>query len=133
MSQENVEVARRSVEAFNERDVPTLESLFTEDCILRLIGGFAAVMGTEFRGGEAVLGWMQDIVDTIGGTADIDELHEVGDRVLMIISARASGAASQDDVTLRFDNLYSFRDGQISALDSYYAVDEALKAVGLAE
>ena len=54
-------------------------------------------------------------------------------RVLIIISARASGAASQADVTLRFGNLYSFREGQISALDSYYAVDEALKAVGLEE
>jgi ketosteroid isomerase-like protein len=133
MSQENVEIVRKSIKAFNERDVHTLNSLFAEDCVLRLTGGFADVMGAEFRGQEAVLGWMQDIVGAIGGNAEIEALRDVGDRVLMIVIARASGVASQADVTLRFGNVYFFRDGQISTLDSYYAVEAALKAVGLEE
>jgi ketosteroid isomerase-like protein len=133
MSQEKVELVRRGVQAFNERDVPTLESIYSEDVVMRLIGGFADLMGTEFRGQDAVLTWMKDWVDTIGGRAEIETVREVDDRVLAIATVVTAGTVSGTPATLRYGQVYSFRGGRISGLDSYYTADGALKAVGLAE
>jgi hypothetical protein len=36
-------------------------------------------------------------------------------------------------LTIRSGNVYFFRDGKISAVDSYYEASEALEAVGLSE
>ena len=121
------------VEAFNERDIPSLESIFSEDVVMRLIGGFADLMGTEFRGQDAVLTWMGDWVETIGGRAEIETIRDVGDRVLAIATVVTVGSLSGTPAALRYGQVYSFRDGRISGFDSYYLVDEALKAVGLAE
>jgi hypothetical protein len=52
---------------------------------------------------------------------------------LAIVNIAATGAASGVDTTLRTGQVYSFRDGRISALDGYYTVDDALRAVGLKE
>ena len=50
MSQENVEIVRRAHQAFNDRDLDALLASFTDDAEWRLIGGFADLIGTEFRG-----------------------------------------------------------------------------------
>jgi hypothetical protein len=41
MSQENIDLVRRSMQAFNDRDFPALESIYSEDFVLCLIDGFA--------------------------------------------------------------------------------------------
>jgi ketosteroid isomerase-like protein len=133
MSEENVELVLRSMQAFNDRDVPALESIHSEDLVFRLIGGFADLMGTEFRGQDAALGWMKEWTETLGGKEEIETIREVNERVLAIVKMEATGAASGVDTTMRIGQVYSFRDGRISALDAYYTVDEALKAVGLQE
>jgi ketosteroid isomerase-like protein len=133
MSQENVDLVRRQTAAFNARDVPALEALYTEDCVVQLIGGMETMAGSEFRGREASLGYVHDLVETVGMTLEIEEIREVGDQVLMITTVGASGAASHAGATVRIANVYTFRDGKISINTSYYSVEEALKAVGLEE
>jgi hypothetical protein len=51
------------------------------------------------------------------------------------VIARAVGAgdASGTPVALRGGQVYTFRDGLISAVDNYYEASEALEAVGLSE
>ena len=49
MSQENVELVRRGLQAFNERDIDAWLGCFTEDVEWRLIGGFGDLMGTAFK------------------------------------------------------------------------------------
>jgi ketosteroid isomerase-like protein len=61
----------------------------------------------------------------------IETIRQVNDQVLAIVNLAATGAASGVDTTLRTGQVYSFRDGRISALDGYYTVDDALRAVGL--
>jgi ketosteroid isomerase-like protein len=133
MSEENVQLVRRTVEAFNERDFPTLELLFTEDFLLRVIGGLEAITGREFRGQEAALDWIRDLLDTIGGRIEIETLREVNDQLLLIAMLLTSGTASGAEATWRIGQVYSCRDGRLSALDSFYMADDALEAVGLAE
>jgi ketosteroid isomerase-like protein len=58
VSEENLDLVRRQIQAFNDRDIPALESIFSEDFAYRLIGGFADLMGTEFRG-RAAVAWLK--------------------------------------------------------------------------
>ena len=132
MSEENLDLVRRQIQAFNDRDIPALESIFSEDFVYRLIGGFADLMGTEFRG-HAAVAWLKEWIETIDARAEIETIREVDQQVLTILQIAATGAASGVGTTLRAGQVYSFRDGHISALDAYYTPDEALKAVGLEE
>jgi ketosteroid isomerase-like protein len=133
VSDESVETVRTANEAWNDRDIPTLEALCTEDYVLRLIGGFEEMMGSEFRGQPAAIGWMREMVETLGATTEIEEIREVGDRVLMIGLSRGSGAESRAGVAARYAMVYSFRDRKISLTEVYYTVEAALTAVGLEE
>ena len=133
MSQQNVEIVLRGIRAFNDRDFPALESIYSEDVVLQLIGGFADLTGAQFRNRDAVLDWLRDWIKTIDPRARIEAIRPVNDQVLVILSFAATGAASGADTTLRTGNVYSVRDGWISAHDAYYEVAQALKAVGLEE
>jgi ketosteroid isomerase-like protein len=131
MSQGNLDLVQRAVQAFNDRDIPAFESIYSEDFVLCLIGGFADLMGTEFRGRNAVLDWQREWIETIDPRAEIETIRQVNDQVLAIMNIAATGAASGVETTLRFGQVYSFRDGRISALDAYYTAEGALKALGL--
>jgi ketosteroid isomerase-like protein len=133
MSQENIDLVRRSMQAFNDRDFPALESIYSEDFVLCLIGGFADLVGTEFRGRDPALDFMTEWIETIDARGEIETIRQVNDQLFAIVNHAATGAASGVDTTLRVGHVYSFRDGRISALGSYYTVDDTLKAVGLAE
>jgi ketosteroid isomerase-like protein len=129
MSQENVELVRSAFQAFNDRDWDAIPALFTEDVVWRLIGGFADVMGSEFRGHEGLRQWVTDWVDNLGVRSEID----VDDRVAVITRSVAAGGTSGTPATLRSGQVYFFRDGQIRAVDNYYEVSDVLEAVGLSE
>jgi ketosteroid isomerase-like protein len=133
MSQENVGLIRSMYEAFNDRDLDALMANFTEDVEWRLIGGFADLMGTDFRGRDGVRRFYDDWIDNLGGRGEVERVLEVGDRVAVIATVRTAGRASGAPAELRFGQLFSFRDGLISAVDLYYEASEVLEAVGLRE
>jgi ketosteroid isomerase-like protein len=133
MSQENLEIVRRQAQAFNERDIPMLESLYTEDCVIRLIGGFEDMMGAEFRGQATAFERMWDLIDTIGATTKIEDIREVDDRVLARSVVLGAGVASQAAASFSFAQVFSFSYEKISVNELYYSMEEALEAVGLEE
>jgi hypothetical protein len=55
------------------------------------------------------------------------------DRVVVMLRVTGAGGASGLRPTIRSGNVYFFRDGKISAVDSYSEASEALEAVGLSE
>jgi ketosteroid isomerase-like protein len=133
MSQENMELVRRAFQAFNDRDWDAIPVLFTDDVEWRLIGGFADVMGSEFKGHAGLRQWLTDWVENLGVQSEIETWFAVDDRVAVITRALAAGGTSGTPATLRSGQVYSFRDGQISAVDNYYEVSDVLAAVGLSE
>ena len=133
MSEQNGEVVRSAVAAFNERDLPSLETIFSDDLVLQVIGGLSDMTGSVFRGKGAAMGWIRDLLETISGSLAIETLRPVGDRLLLIGTLHTSGTASGAEASWQIGQVYSFRDGRITALDSYYTADEALKAVGCKE
>ena len=72
MSQENVETVRRAFQAFNDRDVDAMLANWSDDVEMRLIGGFADLMGSEFRGHEGIRLWMDEWVGNLDVRAEIE-------------------------------------------------------------
>jgi ketosteroid isomerase-like protein len=133
MTQENVETVRRAFQAFNDRDVDAMLANWTDDVEMRLIGGFADLMGSEFRGHEGIRIWFDEWVDNLGVRAEIEEIHDAGDRVVVIARVVGAGDASGAPVELRGGQVYCFRDGLITAVENYYEPSEAIAAAQLSE
>ena len=129
---DRTEIVRRSFGAFNDRDVDAMLADWSDDVVMRLHGGFAELMGAEFEGHDGIRRWMNDWVGNLGIRAEIEAIHEAGDRVVVIARAAGAGDASGAPVELRGGQVYSFRDHQICAVDNYYEAEQALAAVGLA-
>ncbi|MCW3057404.1 MAG: SnoaL-like domain [Solirubrobacterales bacterium] len=133
MSQKNVDLFRSAVQAFNDRDIPRMRSIFSEDFVYRLIDDIADGAAAEFRGQDAVLRWWRMWTETLAARVEIQMVQEVNDQVLAILKVELTDAANGAGRALRFGQVSSFRDGRISGQDAYYTANEALKAVGLTE
>jgi ketosteroid isomerase-like protein len=131
MSQQNVETIRGAVQAFNARDVDAMLANWADDVEMHLIGGFADLMGTQFTGHEGIRRWADDWVGSLDVTAEIEAIHDAGDRVVLIARVVGAGGASGTPVALRGGQIYSFRDGLIVRVDNFYEASEALEAAGL--
>jgi ketosteroid isomerase-like protein len=132
MSQENVEIVRRLVEGFNKRDEAVL-SHYADDVESRLIGGFADLAGRSLKGREAIRQFAGELIENLGARFEVETLFEANDRVVLIASTVGVGDASGAPVTRRWGQLYTFREGKITAVDSYWEPSEALEAAGLSE
>src|SRR2546421_7326111 len=133
MSQENVEVVRAAIDAWNRRDFGSLMSLVHEDVELHFIGGFADLVGAELRGRDAVFKFWRDFIGTVGGKFEVETAHHAADRVVTVATIKGAGETSGAPSTIRFGQVWSLRDGKVSRMDSYYRAKEALEAVGLRE
>jgi ketosteroid isomerase-like protein len=131
MSQENVEVVRRGFRAYNDRDFDGVVANFADDIEWRLIGGFANLVGAEFRGPEAVRGFLRELEENLGASSELESVRQMGEQVVAIVRSVGVGGASGAPATMRWGQVYTFREGKISAVDNYYEVEEALEAVGL--
>jgi ketosteroid isomerase-like protein len=55
------------------------------------------------------------------------------DRVLLIAATAGAGGGSGAPVTQRWGQIYTFREGQITAVDNYREANDALEAAWLSE
>ncbi len=69
MSQENIDVVRAVFEAWNRRDFDAAVRHVRDDVELHFIGGFAEVMGTEWKGRDGLLRFWRDWLGTVGATS----------------------------------------------------------------
>jgi ketosteroid isomerase-like protein len=132
MSQENVEMVRRLVKAFNRRDVDGFADATTPDFVWS--PSVVAVDGEIFRGRDGIetyFGRMHDAWAEFRGLTD--ELRDLGDRVLWVGRLQGRGISSGAPIDVRLSVLYEFQDGKISLMHSFLDHDEALNAAGLAE
>jgi ketosteroid isomerase-like protein len=133
VSQENVDTAKRGIDAFNRRDVDVLAELTTAD-----FEWFPALPGAleanGYRGREGIDTYFADV----GRTWEelriaVDDVQDLGDRAVILGRTqgrgRASGVAVEAPIGIAFD----FRSGRVSRVRAYLDHAEALKAMGLAE
>ena len=131
MSQENVELTRRGVQAFNDRDLDALLALLDDD--VEIIPILAAMEG-GFRGHDGVRRWWAGL---IGSFPEIDievlEVRDLGD--VTVAGWRVSGRGAESDTP--FDatvwQVHQWRGGKCVRWHAYPSKLEALEAVGLSE
>src|SRR6476661_5628966 len=118
MSAENVEIFRRSDEAFNAGDIDAWLEEFIDPEIEwhSALPGLLTQGGTVYRGHEGVREMLREIAEVLDEmTAEYSEIHEVGDRVVGIgqihTRGRASGVATDGPFALVGDYRNARRSG----------------------
>jgi ketosteroid isomerase-like protein len=134
MSEENVEIVRRSWQAFVDGGLDALTEYLDPEINWRAIEGAPDDVG-EMHGKNAVRRYLQDWLDTFEGITSVPtELIDAGDD-LVVAALHVTGRArlSGIETELRYAVVYTVRNGRIVRGREYADRDEALKAVGLAE
>src|SRR6266480_1665097 len=133
MSEANVEIAKRANDALNRRDVDALMEFATPDIEFNtaMIG---TVAGGSLRGREGIEAVFADIRDTWEEhRMVIEEIRDLGDRVLGLGRLEGRGKASGVSVDVPLAVISDFRDGKMWRTRTYLDHGEALRAAGLPE
>jgi ketosteroid isomerase-like protein len=130
---ENVEIAKRVIDAFNHRD---LDAIF--ECVNEDVEWLAAMPvtfgGGALRGHEGIQSYVREVNDTweeyrvVG--QDFRDLGE--DQVLVLSRVEGRGAGSGGLVDAAMGQIFDFRDGKIARVITYLDHGQALAAAGLA-
>jgi ketosteroid isomerase-like protein len=132
MSLQNVEIAKRSIDAFNARDLYAYDELFTPD--LEWSTAMGSIEGEIFRGRagmETYLGRLSDTWEEYRILAN--EFRDLGDRVLALGRIEGRGIASGVTIDSPWALIDDFRDGNVSRIRAFLDPAEALRVAGLAD
>ena len=131
MSQENVELSRRAVDAFNRRDQDAFIAFMDEE-----VEAHSRIVAVEggYHGLKAMRRWWDDFLGAFPDyTIGIEQTRDVGAAVLCRFTARAHGAGSDTPLVDPAWLVTKWRDGKCVWWRVYVSESEALEAVGLSE
>jgi ketosteroid isomerase-like protein len=133
MSQENVEIVRRSFDAWSSHDPKEIAKYLPEDVEFR--SATTDLFGETVRGLKAIEGLLDEWAKEWSAFRwEAEEIIEVDDaRVLSLHRVIATGRASGVEVIRELGGLYEIRDGKIVRDWIYLDQAEALEAAGLSE
>jgi ketosteroid isomerase-like protein len=130
MPEENVEVVRRAIDAYNRRDFDAIRAISEPEVEL----DWSASRGLEagvYKGLEQVIGFYRNFLDTF------EEVHieperfvESGDLVVVPNSAQIRGRDGIETVA-RSAFVFEIRGGYVARICLYQETAEALEAAGL--
>jgi ketosteroid isomerase-like protein len=130
MSQENVEIARMCIDAFNRRDIEAMRALDAPDLEL----DFSASLGVEagvYRGFDACLRVWASYFEAF---EEIDikpaSYLDAGDSVVIPNASRSRGRDGIE-VFAQSTFVFTFSRGELTRICLYQEEQQALKAVGL--
>jgi ketosteroid isomerase-like protein len=131
MSQENVEIMRAVIEAFNRRDGDGFGAFLAEDA--EIVPVRAALEGTVYRGRTAAMQYCTAVEKSWEDlTWEVEEIKDGDGWVLALGRIQGRGRGSGAAIDARGAWLARFTDGLITNFRTYPDRREALKAVGLA-
>jgi ketosteroid isomerase-like protein len=135
MSEENVEVVRRAVQAFNDRDIAELADLITEDYeFTPYLPAAVEKTTTMYRGRQGLRDYMKDAGEAWQSIQiHLDEVRDLGDRALAFGEMRARARGSGIDARVPLAWVLEFRDGKVSRYQSFGDTPEAREAAGLSK
>jgi ketosteroid isomerase-like protein len=116
MSQENVEVVRRLLDAVARRDAATVLALYDEDVEWDASQApFARVSGVSvFRGHDGLRAAFREWYEAWDTVEDqVNELLDAGEHVVLVATVRGRGAASGAEVEWSsYASVWTIRDGK---------------------
>jgi ketosteroid isomerase-like protein len=136
MSQENVELVRRSVEAFPREvgdDVEEMLSYVHPEGELHsaIVGG---AEGNVYQGHEGFRRWVADSFESFEEIRNAwSEFRDLGNRVLALGHVKARGRGSGMELDSAMGWIFTVRGGKVAKAEGFLSRDEALEAVGLSE
>jgi ketosteroid isomerase-like protein len=135
MSQENVEVVRRSCEAWGSGDLDAWFETLHPHIVWDMTRFGGEMEGTVFRGRDEVRSFLVDEwrASWESFEASVEEVAHAGDGVLVLWWQRMVGAEGDIPITVKSAQICRVHDGKVIRIDNYLDRAEALKAVGLAE
>ena len=131
MSQENVEIVKATLEAWNTGDMEALRELYDPNAIVRMPDDWPEP--GPFMGRDAVMRQVKQLRDT--WDADtlelISDFIDVGDRVAVRYVWRAAGRGPESNI--RSTHVLTVRKGKIVGVEVIWDHAEALETLGLSE
>jgi ketosteroid isomerase-like protein len=134
MSQENVELARASVEAYNAGNRKAFLEFFTEDVEIR--PDASRFPEAEPVRGREEFGRFLDEIDEGwegSGRGEISQAFSVGDKVVIRGPWGGTGRASGIDLRSDLTSIYTFRDREVVKLEFFFDHARALEVAGREE
>jgi ketosteroid isomerase-like protein len=129
---ENAEIGRAVVDAFNRRDVKALEALLAQDA--EIVPIRAAVEGTVYRGPNVAGRWFSEVDASWEDlTVTVDEVRATADGGLLLGRVRGRGRGSGATIDVEAAAVARLRNGLITHLRIYTDRAKALEDAGLAE
>jgi ketosteroid isomerase-like protein len=133
MSERNVELHRRAIEAFNARDIERLIALC--DPGVEWNSTFAAVGVGVYHGHRGVRRWQRDTEDVWGTEirADPEAFFDLGERTLAFHALHGRGRGSGVEVATPGAQVAKWRGGLITYYKAYPHREDALRDLGVSE
>jgi hypothetical protein len=133
VSRENVECARRAIEAYNARDVDSFVACCDPSIEVHTV--IAAIGGGVYHGHDGVRRWQQDVEDAWGDQIRVEtEAHfDLGDTTLTFYVWRGRGQQSGIDVAMPNAAITRWRDGLMVYFKSYVHREDALSDLGVTD
>ena len=133
MSEENVDVIRRMYEGFARSGPTGMLEFMDPEVDHRAIEGAPDDIGV-FSGYDAMLGYYGQWVEMFDDLrAEVEELIEVGDRVIAMLHVTARMKGSEAGVDMRLAVVWTLRNGKAASGREYATREQALEAAGLSE
>jgi ketosteroid isomerase-like protein len=133
MSQENVELHRRAVEAYNAHDVEAL--IAVADPCIEAYSVFAAVGGAVYHGHDGLRRFFRDVEDTWGDETRMEPeaYFDLGDNTLLFLVLHGHGRQSGADVAMPVAQVVRWRDGLCVGFKGYGQREDALSDLEVSE
>ncbi len=129
MSRQNVEIAKRGLDAYNRRDLAAFLAILTDDY---KTASTLPDAGADFEGREGLERYFQEVADTWEEWRVIaEDFRDFGDRVIMLGRVEGRGRGSGASVVTPGAAINYFRDGKIYLMRLYLDHGEALRAADL--
>jgi hypothetical protein len=131
MSQENVEIVRRGVEAWNAGDMDAFRELHDPEVIVQTVENWPEP--GPYVGREAVMRSLEQLRDTWNAnTMEVtSDFTDAGDRVVVRFIWHGAGHGPQ--LNLEMTDVLTVRKGRIRGHEYFWDHAEALQAAGLSE
>ena len=133
MPDDEEQLVRQAIRAVNEGDIETIVAMTRQDAEYELIGGFADIVGqTVLRGPEGVRRFYTDWFATFTTThVEPTQILPAADGLLVLSDVEVTAEGSDVPVKLAIGQIFSFREGCIQRVASYYDPQEAREAARL--
>ena len=133
VSEDNVELQRRMIDAFNVGDID--EFIRFTDPSVEMHSAFAAIGGAVYRGHDGLRQWQKDFEGTWGDDVwvEVETYFDLGDDVLVHFVLHGQGLQGGMPAAMPSALAATWRNGAILSFKVFAHREDALAELGLSE